>query len=128
VRALGDAERVLQIGRIFLENAIRHTPAGTPVRLRVASSDGRSALTVEDEGGGIPRHDHEHVFERFYRVEGGAASGSGLGLAIAQELARVMDGEIRLESRAGRTRFTLLLAAAPDSAAAVAEPFAAAAR
>jgi signal transduction histidine kinase len=127
VRALGDSERVLQIGRIFLENAIRHTPSGTPVRVRVEARDGRAALTVEDEGGGIPLDAHEHVFERFYRAEGGAASGSGLGLAIAQELARVMEGEIRLESRAGRTRFTLLLSAA-DSARVASEPVAAGVR
>jgi signal transduction histidine kinase len=49
------------------------------------------------------------VFERFYRAEGGIAAGSGLGLAIAGELASVMGGEIELESRPGRTVFTLRL-------------------
>jgi signal transduction histidine kinase len=127
VRALGDSERVLQIGRIFLENALRHTPTGTRVRVRVEAPDGKAALIVEDEGGGIPHEAQEQVFQRFYRVEGGAASGSGLGLAIAQELARVMDGEIELQSRAGGTRFTLLLPAA-DSARSVPEPLVAGAR
>jgi signal transduction histidine kinase len=127
VRALGDSARVLQIGRIFLENALRHTLPGTRVRVGVETSDGKAALTVEDEGGGIPYDAHEHVFQRFYRVEGGAASGSGLGLAIAQELARVMEGEIRLESRAGRTRFTLLLPAA-DSLPVAPEPIVAGTR
>jgi two-component system, OmpR family, sensor kinase len=107
VRALGDAERVLQIGRILVENALMHTPADTPVRVRVEARDGRAALVVEDEGEGIPADARGHVFERFYRVDGGRASGSGLGLAIAQELARVMGGDIELSSRP--TRFALVL-------------------
>ena len=66
-------------------------------------------LRVEDSGPGIPREDQEHVFERFYRTDAGLAAGSGLGLAIARELASVMGGEIELESRPGRTVFTLRL-------------------
>ncbi len=59
------------------------------------------------------RPDHAtHVFERFYRSDGTLASGSGLGLAIASELAEVMDGEIDLESRPGRTVFRVWLPAA----------------
>ena len=50
-----------------------------------------------------------HVFERFYRLEGGRASGSGLGLAIARELAALMNGRIELVSAPGATRFTLVL-------------------
>src|SRR5437762_1431697 len=62
-----------------------------------------SELAVEDEGPGIAPAQQGAVFERFYRVEGGVASGSGLGLAIAKELARLMDGSVRLESRPCRT-------------------------
>jgi signal transduction histidine kinase len=109
VRAIGDAQRVLQIARILVENSLLHTAAGTPIRVRVEARDGRAALVVEDEGDGIPPDARSHVFERFYRVDGGRASGSGLGLAIAQELARVMGGDIRLESSRQRTRFMLLL-------------------
>jgi two-component system, OmpR family, sensor kinase len=61
------------------------------------------------------------VFERFYRVEGTHASGSGLGLAVARELAEAMDGGLEVESRPGRTVFSLRLPAA----AAVPEPEAA---
>ena len=109
VRAIGDGQRVLQIARILVENALLHTAAGTPVRVRVEIRDGRAALVVEDEGDGIPADARGHVFERFYRVDGGRASGSGLGLAIAQELARVMGGEIRLDASGKRTRFALML-------------------
>jgi two-component system, OmpR family, sensor kinase len=112
VRALGDAQRVLQIARILVENALLHTAPGTPVRVRVERRDGRAALVVEDEGEGIPPDARGHVFERFYRVDGGRASGSGLGLAIAQELARVMGGDIHLEADGKRTRFVLLLESA----------------
>jgi two-component system OmpR family sensor kinase len=73
----------------------------------------RAQLTVTDDGPGIPRAQQDAVFDRFYRVEGGKASGSGLGLAIARELARLMDGDVRLESEPGRTSFTLDLPAGP---------------
>jgi signal transduction histidine kinase len=109
--ALADEERALQIGRILVENALVHTPAGTPVRIRSDRRDGAALLEVEDEGGGIPREHRPHVFDRFYRVEGSMASGSGLGLAIARELAELMGGAIDLESRPGRTVFRLRLRA-----------------
>ena len=109
VPALGDPERVLQIGRLLVENAIVHTPPGTPVRLRVYDGDGRAVLSVEDQGPGIPEDAGEQVFERFYRAEGGRSSGSGLGLAIARELAVLMGGTIEVDSRPGRTVFSLAL-------------------
>jgi signal transduction histidine kinase len=102
---LGDEQRVLQIARTLVENALVHTPAGTHVRLRTV--DG--LLTVEDDGPGIPPEHAPHVFERFYRIDGRLASGSGLGLAIARELARAMGGTLELESQPGRTVFTLQL-------------------
>jgi signal transduction histidine kinase len=106
--ALGDEQRVVQIGRILVENALVHTPLGTNVHVRV----GEGMLSVEDDGPGIPAEHVEHVFERFYRADGRLSSGSGLGLAIAQELARAMGGSLEVESQAGRTVFTLRLAVA----------------
>ncbi len=107
---LGDEQRVLQIGRALVENALRHTPSGTRVRVRAAREDGRAVLTVEDDGPGIAPGEAVRVFERFYRGDGaGRASGSGLGLAIARELAEAMQGEIALSSEPGRTVFTLSL-------------------
>jgi signal transduction histidine kinase len=109
VGALADSERVLQIGRALVENAIVHTPSGTRVRIRVSADNGRALLRVEDEGPGIPEEHAPRVFDRFYRVDGSRSSGSGLGLAIARELAQRMDGSIELETHAGRTSFSLLL-------------------
>jgi two-component system OmpR family sensor kinase len=107
--ALADEERVRQIGRILVENAILHTPAGTEIHLSTADTDDGVELLVEDTGPGIPPDDQQHVFERFYRSGSAVTSGSGLGLAIARELAGVMGGEIELDSRPGRTVFTLKL-------------------
>jgi signal transduction histidine kinase len=100
---------VLQIGRILVDNAIVHTPAGTSIRLIVSGSGSRATLAVIDDGPGIPEDARQVVFERFYRLGGTVASGSGLGLAIARELAELMDGHVELESRPGWTRFTLVL-------------------
>jgi signal transduction histidine kinase len=112
---IGDEQRVLQIGRALVENALVHTPPGTHVLVRVASGE----LNVEDNGPGIAAEHAAHVFERFYRGEGRLASGSGLGLAIARELAEAMGGGLELESGAGRTVFTLRLAVAKTAERAV---------
>ncbi|HVD10091.1 MAG TPA: HAMP domain-containing sensor histidine kinase [Gaiellaceae bacterium] len=113
VMALGDEQRVLQIVRILVENAFRHTPAGTRVEIGVEPEDARAVITVNDNGPGIPAKALEHLFQRFYRAEGGQTSGSGLGLAIAGELARRMDGALTVESRPGWTTFTLELPLMP---------------
>jgi signal transduction histidine kinase len=115
--AIADEQRVFQIGRILVENALVHTPAGTPVRVRTTTANGAAVLAVEDEGPGIPPEHAGHVFERFYRVNGAVTSGSGLGLAIARELAELMGGRIELESSPGHTAFTLRLPTASSHTA-----------
>jgi signal transduction histidine kinase len=107
--AVGDEQRILQIARILVENALRHTPAGTTVVVAAEPEEGKAVLSVRDNGPGVPARDREHLFERFYRADGGKASGSGLGLAIARELAVRMDGAIKLRSEPGNTVFTLVL-------------------
>jgi len=104
---LGDRERVLQVGRALVDNALLHTPPGTRVRILATGAD----LAVEDAGPGIPASQHEQVFARFTRLDGTRASGTGLGLAIARELAGRMGGALELESEPGRTVFTLRLPA-----------------
>jgi signal transduction histidine kinase len=111
VWARGDSQRVLQVARSLVENAIRHTPAGTNVTIRGDRRGDEAELVVEDDGPGIPPEHRPHVFERFYRVDGAMASGSGLGLAIARELAELMGGTLELSEREGRTRFALRLPA-----------------
>jgi two-component system OmpR family sensor kinase len=112
--ALCDRERVAQIMRILLDNALRHTPAGTNVSVWANRSNGAAALTVADAGPGLPQETGAKVFERFYT--GDAARGAGLGLAIARELAERMDGRLRVRSGSGQTAFTLELPADRDGA------------
>jgi signal transduction histidine kinase len=109
--AQGDPQRVLQIARILLENALVHTPPGTPVEIAVRRVNGRAELSVLDAGPGISAEDRAELFERFYRGDSTKASGSGLGLAIAKQLAELMGGRIELDSRPGRTVFSLVLPA-----------------
>jgi len=110
--ALCDPVRVAQIMRILLDNALRHTPAGTHVSVGTARRNGTAGLIVTDSGPGLPDHSDTKVFERFYT--GDAARGAGLGLAIARELAERMQGSITLKSRPGITAFTLALPIPPD--------------
>ncbi len=111
VVASADEQRVLQIGRILIENALRHTGAGTTVKVEVAQSPDRALLRVADDGPGIAKEHAPQVFERFYRGHGALASGSGLGLAIARELVTLMGGGIRLETAGRWTIFVVELPA-----------------
>ena len=102
-----DRERVAQIMRILLDNALRHTPAGTDVTVSAQRENGSAEFTVADEGPGLPPGSRDKAFERFYT--GDAARGAGLGLAIARELAERMDGRLFLEDRRDSTAFVLEL-------------------
>ncbi|MFL5892295.1 MAG: sensor histidine kinase [Solirubrobacterales bacterium] len=108
--AMADADRVAQIIRILLDNALTHTPEGTSITITAQRRDGAASLAVADNGPGIGPHDRNRVFDRFYT--GDRVSGSGLGLAIARELAMRMNGDLGVESRRGRTQFELKLPAA----------------
>ncbi len=109
--AVADEDQVLRIGRAVVENALVHTPAGTRIRIATHAENGRATLEIADDGPGVPSEQQEHLFERFYRVDGNRASGSGLGLAIAHELAELMQGELRLASGPDGTSVTLTLPA-----------------
>ena len=97
--------------RILLDNALRHTPEGTPVTVMASRSNGAAELSVADKGPGLAPATRGHAFERFFTAD--AARGSGLGLAIAKELTEQMHGRITLHSRPGRTIFKIALPA-PD--------------
>jgi signal transduction histidine kinase len=114
--AVADPDRVAQIMRILVDNALTHTPQGTAISIVAQRRDGAAKLLVRDDGPGIDPHVHARIFDRFYT--GDRVSGSGLGLAIARELALLMDGELALASDPGRTVFTLRLpiGVAPETA------------
>ncbi|MET0982081.1 MAG: sensor histidine kinase, partial [Telluria sp.] len=78
----------------LIDNALRYTPAGGSVTVRVRRDGEYALLEVEDTGPGIAPHERAHVFERFYRILGSSASGSGLGLAIVREIAQQHGAEV----------------------------------
>lgn len=108
-RVLGDADRMEQIIRNLLKNAIAATEKGT-IRVRVAARQGEEAvLTIEDNGIGIAPEDLPHIWERFYQARNRPdAKGSGLGLVIVKKLVQLQGGKIDVASRLGEgTTFTI---------------------
>ncbi len=114
----GNPDELHRLVRNLLENAVRHTPDGSRVELRLGG-DGREALLeVSDDGPGIPERIGEQVFERFVRGDGpadtAAAGGSGLGLAIVRAVARSHGGSVEAgASAAGGARFSVRIPLAP---------------
>jgi two-component system OmpR family sensor kinase len=102
-----DPERLAQIMRILIDNALRHTPDRTAVVVSAKRNGTHVRLAVTDSGPGIKRGELERVFEPFYTSDD--ARGSGLGLAIARELAERMNGQLEAHSAPGRTTFSLEL-------------------
>ena len=105
-----DPERVAQVMRILLDNALVHTPTGTTIVVSAAREDGHVTLEVADSGLGIRHQTMPHIFEPFFTSADGAR-GAGLGLAIARELADQMHGQLTVRSAPGQTAFKLSLPA-----------------
>jgi signal transduction histidine kinase len=113
----GARDEVHRLVLNLMENAIRHTPAGTRVHAAVRQDDGAVRLTVEDDGPGIAPELRDKVFERFVRGSGDRGGSFGLGLAIVRAVSESHGGRVELRSEPGRgTRFTVTLPAA-DAAA-----------
>jgi signal transduction histidine kinase len=110
----GARDELHRLALNLIENAIRHTPAGTHVRASTYADDGAAFLVVEDDGPGIPPELELRVFERFVRGGGEGGRGAGLGLAIVRAVAESHNGTVALEQPpAGRgTRFVIRLPAA----------------
>ena len=106
---VGDARLVRELVVVLLDNAVKFTPAGGDVRVRVIP-DPEPTLTIVDTGCGMAAEQMPHVFERFYRGDASRArgGGAGLGLSIAQWIASVHDARLLLASEPGRgTRATV---------------------
>jgi two-component system, OmpR family, sensor kinase len=111
VTATFDRGRVMQVASILLDNAVKYTPDGGSVKVRVEEEDGGVALAVSDTGVGISEDQVPLIFERFHRADPSRSEGgAGLGLSIARQIAEAHGGQIRAESRPGKgSTFTLLL-------------------
>ena len=100
-----DGDRIAQVLRNLLSNALRHTEAGGRITIAARADGGRAVVEVTDTGAGIPAEALPHVFDRFYRADPSrsrATGGSGLGLAIARQLVRAHGGEISVQSAPGQ--------------------------
>ncbi len=100
-----DPERVSQVIRNLLDNALTHTPSGGTIEVVVSQSSGKAITKVADDGGGIPEEELPHIFDRFYRVDKSRSrgtGGTGLGLTIAKEIVESHGGEISVESVEGK--------------------------
>jgi two-component system OmpR family sensor kinase/two-component system sensor histidine kinase BaeS len=100
-----DPDRLAQVVRNLLSNALRHTPGGGKVTVSASAEKKMIRVVVVDTGDGIPADELPYVFDRFYRGDKSrarASGGSGLGLAIAKTWVAAMGGEIGVESEPGR--------------------------
>lgn len=103
-----DPDRLAQVLRNLLSNALRHTPAGGHIRVQarlLQEGEAKVRVAVTDTGPGIPPEHLPHVFDRFWRADPSRAretGGSGLGLAIARSLVEAMGGRIGVESTVGK--------------------------
>jgi signal transduction histidine kinase len=111
VTATFDRGRVLQVASILLDNAVKYTPEGGSVKVRVEEEDGGAALAVSDTGVGISEEQLPLVFDRFYRADAARTEeGVGLGLSIARQIAEAHGGTIEARSKLGvGSTFVLLL-------------------
>lgn len=99
-----DSQKVEQVLRNLVSNAIKYIPENKEIQIQWKLIDQEVQLTVSDNGPGIPQEHHARLFERFYRIDKGRsreASGTGLGLAIAKHIIQGHGGSIEVRSRAG---------------------------
>ncbi|OGU07053.1 MAG: hypothetical protein A2W29_04825 [Gemmatimonadetes bacterium RBG_16_66_8] len=102
-----DPQRVRQILVNLLSNAVRHSPEADVVRVELAPTD-RLVYSVTDHGDGLTAEQQAVIFEAFTRAETGDSRGTGLGLALSLQLARLLGGDLRVESQSGAgAKFTL---------------------
>ena len=121
VPVLGDREALRQVVDNLLDNALKYTPAGGRVWVRLRREGERAVLEVQDTGIGIEPRDQARIFERFYRVDKARSrdlGGTGLGLSIVKHIMLAHDGQVAVESRLGegstfRVSFRLAPAEAP---------------
>ena len=104
----GDATTLTWALSNLVTNALRYTPRGGCVTIDAVAADGTVRVVVSDSGPGIPRDQHERIFERFVQGQEGPGGAAGLGLAIVRDIVQAHGGSVHLESEVGRgSRFTL---------------------
>ena len=100
-----DTDKMMQVIDNIMNNAIKYSPDGGTITVRLMETHNNIALSIQDQGLGIPKKDLQKVFDRFYRVDKARArkqGGTGLGLAISKEVIKAHGGSIWAESKEGR--------------------------
>jgi PAS domain S-box-containing protein len=109
----GDPLRLEQVIANLLQNAVKYSPSGGAIAVRVGRQNERAFIAVADQGAGIPAEALPHLFERFYRAPGAdqhTTSGTGIGLYVVQEIVARHDGTVQVESTEGEgSTFTVWL-------------------
>ena len=99
---LGDYDRLRQMFLVILDNAIKFSPEGSVVYIRI-TCDEQITVSIRDEGVGISEEEQKYIFEKFYKSRlRQNAKGSGLGLAIAKQIAIKHGGTIEIQSEVGK--------------------------
>jgi len=100
MEVVADRDRTVQVLLGFVDNALKHSHAGSAVHMRAARAGDSAVIEVADEGHGIPAEQLAHVFDRFYRADESRSGrgGAGLGLAIAKEIVEAHGSTIRVAS------------------------------
>ncbi len=113
VMLTADPDLLKECLRILVDNAVKYTPEGGRITLKIRQDESAARLEVLDEGVGVAGEDLPHVFDRFYRADASRArqtGGSGLGLSIAERIARCHNGHLEVTSAPGiGSKFTLVL-------------------
>ena len=108
-----DTDAVAQAFMNLLDNAVKYSGPAKEIEVRLGRRDNFATVSVTDHGIGIPREEHEKIFEKFYRVSTGLVhdvKGSGLGLSLVKHIAKAHGGRVAVESEVGRgSTFTLYL-------------------
>ncbi|GAC1658346.1 MAG: hypothetical protein NVS9B1_18060 [Candidatus Dormibacteraceae bacterium] len=112
VRVIADADRVAQVMRNLIDNAIRFSPSGSPVEIAATPRRGSVRIEVRDRGRGVPAADRSRIFDCFVRLDP-SASGAGVGLYVAAGLAEAMGGKVGVSARPGGGSVFWLTLAAP---------------
>lgn len=113
---VGDGELLAQVFANLIDNAIKYTPPGATITVTVEASDRGAAITVADDGPGVPSSEFGKILRRFYRLDASRSQpGSGLGLSMVQAVARLHGGSITIEANDPGLRVTVSISSTEDS-------------
>ena len=110
VEYTGNESLLIHVWNNLIGNAIKFSPQGGEITLRLTEKNGHISFTIEDRGPGIPEGAQKHIFDKFYQGDSShKEEGNGLGLALVKQILHVSQGEISVENTDSGCRFTVIL-------------------